>query len=238
MSVLSHVDLRAEVQKGSVKFTPDLENNQWGEVSVDLRLGTQFTMFKTGFEDVTISVAKGLRSLGGLNIWNTKTLKEADELGQAETLKLKPGMFVSGPYTRKHNGSATPNCSYRRAKYLCQGRDEYASDRSLDPTWLDWTDCTGDHESWTSHDRIDSHGGQAMPVDLFRIENRGARNAGVRNKTYGSISTSGPSACSQAEIASWRVVHIPLGSARRANHGQAFAAASLPLRSPAASARP
>jgi dCTP deaminase len=94
MSVLSQVDLRTEVEKDAVRFDPGLMDDQWGEVSVDLRLGKQFTMFKTGFEDVTVSVAKGLRSLGGLNIWNTKTLKDIDELEQAETLKLKPGMFV------------------------------------------------------------------------------------------------------------------------------------------------
>jgi dCTP deaminase len=119
MSVLSQVDLRAEVERGAVKFTDDLANDQWGEVSVDLRLGKQFTMFKTDFEDVTISVAKGLRSLGGLNMWNTKTLKETDEFGQAETLKLKPGMFV---LALTHESTTVP----RHLIALIEGRSTYA----------------------------------------------------------------------------------------------------------------
>ena len=94
MSVLSQVDLRSAVQRGDVAFDPPLEEAQWGEASIDLRLGRQFTMFKDELTGVTISVAKGLQALGGLNVWRTKVLKERDELGKAETLKLEPRMFV------------------------------------------------------------------------------------------------------------------------------------------------
>lgn len=41
--ILSQIDLRAAVEAGDIAFTPSLEERQWGEASVDLRLGFSFT---------------------------------------------------------------------------------------------------------------------------------------------------------------------------------------------------
>jgi dCTP deaminase len=91
--ILSQTDIRKEVEAGSITFTPALEEKQWGEASVDLRLGFQFTKFKE-LEGITISNADGLKSLGKLNLWDTKELKEKDALGKREFFELSPGEFV------------------------------------------------------------------------------------------------------------------------------------------------
>jgi dCTP deaminase len=95
--VLSQPDLRAAVESGEIVFDPPLEPDQWGEASIDLRLGFQFTKFaRKGLDAVSFSMAKGLGSLGGLKIWITKDLKREDEFGKPEVFKLAPGEFVLG----------------------------------------------------------------------------------------------------------------------------------------------
>ena len=56
--ILSGPDIRKFVESGYISFSPDLEPSQWGEASVDLRLGFQFTKLVEQ-EGVTISVAEG-----------------------------------------------------------------------------------------------------------------------------------------------------------------------------------
>jgi deoxycytidine triphosphate deaminase len=41
--ILSQPEIRAAVEKGEIRFEPPLEERQWGEASVDLRLGLKFT---------------------------------------------------------------------------------------------------------------------------------------------------------------------------------------------------
>ena len=43
--ILSQTDLRAAVDAGDIGLDPPLEERQWGEASVDLRLGFKFTKF-------------------------------------------------------------------------------------------------------------------------------------------------------------------------------------------------
>jgi dCTP deaminase len=91
--ILSKNDIRQAVAAREIEFTPELEPTQWGEASVDLRLGFQFTKFKDT-PGLTISVADGLRTIGSLGLWVTKTLKEFDEFGHRETFELAPGQLV------------------------------------------------------------------------------------------------------------------------------------------------
>ena len=88
--ILSQADLRESVARGEIGFSPSIEETQWGEASIDLRLGFQFTKFRKA-PGLTVSVADGLASIGHLGLWDTKTLKEADEFGDCETHELKPG---------------------------------------------------------------------------------------------------------------------------------------------------
>lgn len=92
--ILSQTDIRAAVAAGEIGFTPQLDEQQWGEASIDLRLGFQFTKYKKDHPAITISVADGLKGINDLGLWDTKTLNERDQLGDRETYELKPGEFV------------------------------------------------------------------------------------------------------------------------------------------------
>ena len=65
--ILSEPELRKAVEDGRISFDPPLQEKQWGEASVDLRLGHQFTKLE-GSEGLTISVAQGLDSLHKTNL--------------------------------------------------------------------------------------------------------------------------------------------------------------------------
>lgn len=91
--ILSQTDIRSAVGSGEIGFTPSLEDKQWGEASIDLRLGFQFTRLKDA-RGLTISVAEGLSTIGKLGLWQTKELKEFDELGKRESYDLPPGEFI------------------------------------------------------------------------------------------------------------------------------------------------
>lgn len=91
--ILSQPDLRKAVANGEIGFTPELEEKQWGEASIDLRLGFQFTKLRKR-DNVTVSIADGLGPVGDLGIWDTKDLREQDELGNEETYDLRPNEFI------------------------------------------------------------------------------------------------------------------------------------------------
>ena len=91
--ILSEPELRKAVEDGRISFDPPLQEEQWGEASVDLRLGHQFTKLE-GSEGLTISVAQGLDPLHKTNLWKTVDLKEPDSLGDERFHEIKPGDFV------------------------------------------------------------------------------------------------------------------------------------------------
>lgn len=79
--ILSQPELRKAVGERRVEFDPPLEEGQWGEASVDLRLGYQFTTL-VHQEGVTISVADGLKPVARSNLWNTDDLEAPDNFGR------------------------------------------------------------------------------------------------------------------------------------------------------------
>jgi dCTP deaminase len=91
--ILSQPDLRAAVDKGEIVFDPPLQENQWGEASVDLRLGHQFTRFRK-LKSITVSVADGLGELGDLDLWDTETIETNPKTGKRGQCVLEPGDFV------------------------------------------------------------------------------------------------------------------------------------------------
>lgn len=93
--VQSQPALRKAVVAKRIKFDPPLEEDQWGEASVDLRLGFTFTVLQP-LKDVRVSVARGLGELGRLGFWKTITLKETNEMGQRNSFLLEPQQLVLG----------------------------------------------------------------------------------------------------------------------------------------------
>ncbi|MGH7049600.1 MAG: dCTP deaminase [Acetobacteraceae bacterium] len=91
--ILSQTDLREAVKNGVIGFSPPLEDRQWGEASIDLRLGFQFTKLRK-CEGIKFSIADGLSAIGGLKIWDTMELSERDNMGKTQHFILEPGEFV------------------------------------------------------------------------------------------------------------------------------------------------
>jgi deoxycytidine triphosphate deaminase len=91
--ILSQADLRKAVANGDIGFSPSLEEKQWGEASVDLRLGFQFTKIRK-CDGIKFSLAEGLSTIGAMQIWDTRELKEKDSFGKTEQFYLEPGEFI------------------------------------------------------------------------------------------------------------------------------------------------
>lgn len=94
--VLSQPDISKAVKDKKIVFDPPLEERQWGECSVDLRLGRSFTTLKK-IDGIKISVAGGLQGLGETGLWQTSELPEFDEFGTRKTFVLEPNGFVLVP---------------------------------------------------------------------------------------------------------------------------------------------
>jgi deoxycytidine triphosphate deaminase len=64
--ILSQPELRVAVQQKAIVFSPPLEERQWGEASIDLRLGYEFTIFREDIDTqgLSLSIAKGLQLVG------------------------------------------------------------------------------------------------------------------------------------------------------------------------------
>lgn len=116
--VLSQPEIKKAVKDGKIVFDPPLEDDQWGEASVDLRLDFSFTALK-GIQGIQISVAKGLTGLGRAGFWDTKTLGEHDQLGNREHQILGRDQFV---LAMTHERVVVP----RNMIALVEGRSTYA----------------------------------------------------------------------------------------------------------------
>lgn len=91
--ILSQPEIRAEVENGRIKFDPPLEEKQWHEASVDLRLGFKFAKL-TAKRGLKVSLAHGMPAIAGTDLWTEKVLRIRDELGKRETFTLDPDEFV------------------------------------------------------------------------------------------------------------------------------------------------
>jgi dCTP deaminase len=91
--VLSQPSIRKAVKEKRIVFDPPLEEDQWGEASIDLRLGFSFTVLQN-IEGIKVSVARGLEGLGKAGFWKTITLPEKNEMGHLSTFLLKPNVLV------------------------------------------------------------------------------------------------------------------------------------------------
>ena len=92
--ILSQPALRDAVASGDVAFDPPLEERQWGEASVDLRLGFSFTILDKSLSGITLSVAEGMQAIAKAGFWKTKELQERDIHDKRESFTLDPSDFV------------------------------------------------------------------------------------------------------------------------------------------------
>ena len=115
--ILAQPEIRAAVDNGEIRFDPPLEDSQWGEASVDLRLGNQFTKLSEA-EGAKFSVAKGLSTIGASGLWVSRDLTN-DEFGVPQTQVLEPNDFV---LVLTHERITIP----RHLIALVEGRSTYA----------------------------------------------------------------------------------------------------------------
>lgn len=117
--ILSQLALREAVRSGEIAFYPPLEERQWGEASIDLRLGFGFTILDKGLPGITLSVADGLQPVARAGFWKTRELGERDAHGKRESFTLDPGEFV---LAMTHERVTVP----RNLIAMVEGRSTYA----------------------------------------------------------------------------------------------------------------
>ena len=117
--ILSQPALRTAVESGEVAFDPPLEERQWGEASVDLRLGFGFTILDKGLSGITLSAAEGMQAIEKAGFWKTKGLRERDAHGKREAFVLDPGEFV---LAMTHESVTVP----QNLIAMVEGRSTYA----------------------------------------------------------------------------------------------------------------
>jgi dCTP deaminase len=92
--VLSKKEILAAVKNGELAFTPAIDEElQLGPTNVDLRLDSNFTIFKPA-SGITISLSEGLKALGSAEPWVSEDLPEFDEFGKLRSFPIAPGEFV------------------------------------------------------------------------------------------------------------------------------------------------
>lgn len=114
--ILGQPEIRAAVEAGEIKFDPPLEEKQWGEASVDLRLGFQFTKLQK-VNGLKLSVHGGLGQMG--NFWKTMELPHKNAFDQLVPFTLEPGEFI---LAMTHERVSIP----KNLIGLVEGRSTYA----------------------------------------------------------------------------------------------------------------
>jgi dCTP deaminase len=91
--ILSQPEIRAAVKKGEIRFDPPLEEKQWGEASVDLRLGLKFTKL-IGNSSITFSMTQGIGPVASTGLYHEETFELKDSFGKRRTYVLEPNEFI------------------------------------------------------------------------------------------------------------------------------------------------
>jgi dCTP deaminase len=79
------------VASGDIKFDPALEVGQWGQASIDLRLGAIFTMVQS-VSELKVSLHAGLAPFRAF--FKTVELPLENEFGQRNSFCLEPNGFI------------------------------------------------------------------------------------------------------------------------------------------------
>lgn len=88
--ILTRDEIREAVERGEIKFQPPLQARQWGDASVDLRLGYKFTKLKKS--EFQIPLAKGIKQIEGL--WYEEEFPHIDQFGKRRSYVIDPQEFI------------------------------------------------------------------------------------------------------------------------------------------------
>lgn len=91
--ILSQPEIRAAVERNEIRFDPPLEERQWGEASVDLRLGLKFTKLLAD-PNVIFSMTRGMGAISGTGLWHEEVFDVRNKFGKRVTYVLDPGEFI------------------------------------------------------------------------------------------------------------------------------------------------
>ena len=117
--ILSQPEIRQAVENGKIIFDPPLEDRQWGEASIDLRLGFKFTKIQPA-KGATFGLADGgLATIADSGLWSEQVLQETDTFGKRQKFILEPDEFV---LALTHEKISLPNDLIA----LVEGRSTYA----------------------------------------------------------------------------------------------------------------
>jgi dCTP deaminase len=142
--ILSQPQIREAVDRKEIRFEPGLEDKQWHEASVDLRLGYKF--------------AHGFGAIADAGLWREKILKERDELGKKETFSLESDEFVMAQ-TYEHIWIP------RRLIAMVEGRSSYArAGLSMHQTapWI--------QPGWHGHITLEIRNSGPLTIELTPME--------------------------------------------------------------------
>jgi deoxycytidine triphosphate deaminase len=90
--ILSRPEIKAAVERGEIRFDPPVEKTQFGDASVDLRLGFKFTKFKQ--TNMIVPLAKGIKEIADGGLWHEETFPLKDNFGKRKSYCLEPEEFI------------------------------------------------------------------------------------------------------------------------------------------------
>ncbi|MGO4872040.1 MAG: dCTP deaminase [Roseiarcus sp.] len=91
--ILSQSEIRAAVSNKEIRFDPPLLEKQFGEASVDLRLGNKFTKLKAS-QSIKLTMAHGIGGIADSGLWQEQILPYKDDFGKRVSLCLEHDDFV------------------------------------------------------------------------------------------------------------------------------------------------
>lgn len=90
--ILAQAEIREAVEKHEIIFDPPLLEKQWGEATINLRLGTKFTKLQPS-PGVKLSMAHGIGTVSDSGLWIEGVI-DKDKFGKKQTYCLEPDEFV------------------------------------------------------------------------------------------------------------------------------------------------
>lgn len=90
--ILTRDEIKEAVERGDITFDPPLETRQWGDASVDLRLGYKFT--KLLKSDLQIPLAKGIKQISDSGLWYEEEFPHFDKFDKRKPYVIYPQEFI------------------------------------------------------------------------------------------------------------------------------------------------